>query len=355
MRSRRTTVAAACIAAMTASLMAAGGASARTYRLSAGPPLRPAVKQLEFDRFFTNSVTVHRGDTVRWAINGFHDVAFVPKGTPTPAPFVPDPTNPVTGAIDAAGLPFWFNGQPNLDLNPQVALPAGGKTYNGTGYVNSGLPTGPAAPKSFSLKFTRTGTFSYVCLIHPGMTGTVRVVAPKQRIKSPAAVARAERIQLATLTTQALALARVKVASGHVRIGNDRSNIAWLRFFPANVTVKAGQTISFDMHAPSETHTVSLGPPAYTTNIEQNLIQVKPQAAGPPKVFMNPLGAFPSDPPPLPPYTGSNHGNGFENSGVLANAGPQPSSVAITFTKPGTYHFECVLHRGMDATVTVTA
>ena len=57
---------------------------------------------------------------------------------------------------------------------------------------------------------------------------------------------------------------------------------------------------------------------------------------------------------PLPPYNGKNHGNGFEGSGILALGGPLPSSVKITFTKPGAYNFECVIHEGMDGKVTVT-
>lgn len=33
------------------------------------------------------------------------------------------------------------------------------------------------AEKSAQLQFTRAGTFSYYCRIHPGMTGTVHVIA----------------------------------------------------------------------------------------------------------------------------------------------------------------------------------
>jgi plastocyanin len=54
--------------------------------------------------------------------------------------------------------------------------------------------------------------------------------------------------------------------------------------------------------------------------------------------------------------TGTNHGNGFLNSGMLDTDPhtPNPSSVRVTFTRPGTYRFECVIHPDMDATVTVT-
>ncbi|MCA1690230.1 MAG: hypothetical protein LC720_07325, partial [Actinobacteria bacterium] len=68
--------------------------------------------------------------------------------------------------------------------------------------------------------------------------------------------------------------------------------------------------------------------------------------------------AFPSDPPPkLPPYTGANHGNGFLTGGILDNdpKSPPPNSTTMTFAKPGTYHYECVIHAHMDGTMVVTA
>jgi plastocyanin len=51
---------------------------------------------------------------------------------------------------------------------------AGGSTYDGTAFVNSGvIPPGG----TYSLTFTRAGTYNYYCLFHAGegMTGTVVV------------------------------------------------------------------------------------------------------------------------------------------------------------------------------------
>jgi hypothetical protein len=59
--------------------------------------------------------------------------------------------------------------------------PSGGATYNGTGWVSSGLYVGPPipAPHSYSLKFTKAGTYKYICVLHDivGMTGSVTVAA----------------------------------------------------------------------------------------------------------------------------------------------------------------------------------
>jgi plastocyanin len=62
------------------------------------------------------------------------------------------------------------------EFNPKFMAPAGGKEFNGTGFTNSGIvPPG----LNYSLKFTKTGTYTYECYLHAGskMTGTVVVVA----------------------------------------------------------------------------------------------------------------------------------------------------------------------------------
>jgi hypothetical protein len=73
------------------------------------------------------------------------------------------------------------SGPPLLVFNPKVAFPTGGATYDGTGFVNSGVlvlnvPPGSKAPPSFKLTFTKAGKYTYVCLLHPGMDATITVV-----------------------------------------------------------------------------------------------------------------------------------------------------------------------------------
>jgi hypothetical protein len=68
------------------------------------------------------------------------------------------------------------NGPPMLVANPEVWFPVGGNDYSGKGYINSGLfdklMTGV---DTFYLKFKTPGTFDYLCILHPGMTGKVVV------------------------------------------------------------------------------------------------------------------------------------------------------------------------------------
>jgi plastocyanin len=324
----------------------------------AGPITRPAAKQLDFDQFFSRSVTIHSGDSVRWMIHGFHNIYFPALGQAA-APFVaPVASHPVSGVSDAAGAPFWFNGLPNFHISPQAAFPAGSGSYDGTSAANSGLATG--TPPPFVLRFTRTGTFRYFCLVHPGMTGVVHVVAASQRVPPAGQSAAAALGEQRTQGQLASRMARVHPAAKVVLAGHDAAGVAWLRFFPNVVAAHVGDTVTFKMSAPRENHTVSIGPAAYTTAIEKGFTQIVPSTTGgPPAIVVNPLGAYPSDPltpSGLPPFTGANHGNGFENSGLLGSqkGGPLPTQVSFKFMKAGTYHFECVIHQGMDGTIKVT-
>lgn len=63
--------------------------------------------------------------------------------------------------------------------DPAAAAPAGvksGGTYTG-GFTNSGFIGPPPffPSNNFALKFTKAGTYEYVCILHPSMTGAVTV------------------------------------------------------------------------------------------------------------------------------------------------------------------------------------
>ncbi|MPZ23159.1 MAG: hypothetical protein GEU28_06365 [Dehalococcoidia bacterium] len=100
--------------------------------------------------YLPESITVAVDTTVRWELSSPepHSVSFFPEGQQPPPPgdeSVFGPTPP-TGPFD------------------------------GTAFVNSGLaPLGPE-PVEFDVVFATPGTFSYLCVIHPLMTGTVTVV-----------------------------------------------------------------------------------------------------------------------------------------------------------------------------------
>jgi plastocyanin len=105
-----------------------------------------AVQDLDF---YPKSITINAGDSITYRIasgagGDAHTVSFVPPGMPIPNP-----------------------GDPH-DLNP-----AGGTTIDGTKFVNSGILFGG---QTFTLHFTKAGTYNILCLFHePAMESTVVV------------------------------------------------------------------------------------------------------------------------------------------------------------------------------------
>jgi plastocyanin len=319
------------------------GASQRDFQTAVG----------DANQFFRRTVTIHRGDSVRWKINGFHTVTFVQGGVEAPALVAPDPANPVSGSLDAANVAFWFNGQPNLSFNPEVALKQGGGTFDPDELMNSGLPLSEGQPPPYKLKFNRKGTFTYLCIVHAGMAGKVKVVGRRRAIPSRRADKRAaNREQAGALS----AVQRLTTGSGltltnTLQAGNDRrSGPSIFKFFPANPTFKVGDTVTLQMPPQSsEVHTFTFGPKAYTDQVALGL-----QAQ-----VLDPRGIYPSDPPPATPiaYTATQHGNGFYNSGFLDSVGPSPlpSSTQIRFAQAGQFTLVCLIHYPfMNSTVTVT-
>lgn len=348
-----------------AAVVAGGAAPAALARpkvvVAGGPPPKagqaPGVnfpKELNLNGFFRRRITIHVGDSVRWVFSRrvVHTVTFLAPGQKRPTLEQPDPSHPYSGFMDAAGAPFWFNGQPSLLIPTDHALPVGGGSTDGTKYLNSGL-SAPAF-HSYKVRFTKTGTFRYLCLVHPGMAGTVKVRARGRRIPSAAQDAAARRAEYGRAVKRARELARFKPGARHVVGGHDTGTVAWFRFFPRVTKVRVGQSVRFSVSSKSEIHTVAFGPEAYRDDLEKNLVLVQPQPSGPPRFEFNPQIFLPSD-PVLPPYTGTNHGNGFLNTGIMDTdaASSAPGSTTVTFAKRGTYVFECTIHPGMEATIKV--
>jgi plastocyanin len=64
------------------------------------------------------------------------------------------------------------SGGPGAFLAPS-GLPSG-SVYS-TGLANSGIFGGDISKATFSLTFNTPGTYSYQCMLHPGMVGSVKV------------------------------------------------------------------------------------------------------------------------------------------------------------------------------------
>lgn len=341
--------------------LAVVGNAAAGVTVSAGPPLpKPVVAHGDALAFFPRAVTIHVGDTVTWQFGGFHTVTF--PGPHRPYPFVA-PTGKQPATKDANGDAFWWAGKlPQLVISPLALVPQGGGTISSTTQVrSSGLlriltAAPPKLPAPYSLRFTQPGVYHYQCAVHPGMRGVVIVVPSSRGTPSAASEATAAKQALTRAIADERRLSRTTPATASrvlVGAGDSTTGAEITAFFPSRLSVHVGDTVTFVNHDQTDIHTVTFGPEALRSSIEKTF--AVPHGR---QVPLNPLGGLPSDPTPSSvQYDGSNHGNGYINSGILqpqgAPAAAGPNSFAVTFMKAGTYHYECVVHANMDGTIVV--
>jgi plastocyanin len=111
------------------------------------------------------------------------------------------------------------------------------------------------------------------------------------------------------------------------------SQIAVLQFMPAKVTVAVGQKVSWSWNDAKEPHTVTFFPPGQTA----------PDPGSDPSLFA-----------PTPP-TGAYDGATLVNSGLVPQGPQAPPPFEMTFAKPGTYAYTCVIHPQMVGSIVVVA
>jgi plastocyanin len=325
-------------------LLAPAAAQAATKTVYAGPPVAKA-KAMPPDStgnaFYPRSVSVNAGGKVAFKIGGLHNVIFAPGSRPAGPFHAPDPARPVVGAKDPAGADLWFNGRPGWFIEPSHVLPSGDKVVDGRSLDVSGIFQGQGAPPDYVVKFPKAGRYAYLCSIHPGMKGTVKVLPKQAKAPSKAKDAKAVAKQVAATVRSARKLAAEVPAGSVVRAGNDRGEVAFFSFFPAARQVPVGTTVRFEMSKDTtEIHNVVFGPEAFLAETAARFIS--PGAQG---IAYDPLSVYPSDQGALS-YDGANHGNGFLNTGLL-DADPRssfPDSASVTFAKAGSYAFICTVH-----------
>lgn len=346
-------------------LVIPASASAATKTVAAGPPLtKPPAgvpRYADVNQFFRKTTTVNVGDTVSWKFFGFHTVYFPKKGGPnlyTGSDFLTtDPSRPYNDT-DPAGAPFWFNGQPQWIVKPAVVFPLGGKTYNGSRVTASGAPQ--SQKFSYKLKFAKAGTYTYFCTIHPHMQARIKVL--RRGLPVPSAAGD----KLAVAKQVAAAIAEVKsadkrpdAAGAVVEAGRDTNRFSLLNFFPSKKTVAVGTTVDFRMSShTNEVHTVTFGSDAvlakkgYAEKLANAAFSPLPGTGktGPPELGIPGPAYFPSDQGALA-FDGSQHG-GFLSAGLMGE-NPLPRHAQVTFTKAGTYKYQCLIHPEMRAQIVV--
>jgi plastocyanin len=284
-------------------------------------PKDPNIAVLEF---LPNKVKVATGTTVTWDIAGPepHSVTFVPPGATVP---------PSTEA----------------DASLTFPTPATGP-YDGTTLVNSGVqPLGAATQvQKFSMSFGKTGTYTYYCVLHPNMVGTVTVTNDtqdsQQKITKTGNQQKAQYLKEGEAAKAKLAKAKPKSAKNSdgtttysVEMGASTPHTDVLAFAPTPRTVKAGDQVTF-VNNSAAPHTASFGGP---------LVPTIPTADD----VVNPV------PGPSPQALAQGV---YLNTGWLppkSKQGPPVAARSYTYTVPaaGKYEYACVLHlpSGMAAEI----
>ena len=128
-----------------------------------GPPpatARSSARRRTANAFFPSKLKVNVGDSVAFVPAGFHNVDLPKKGEAA-MPFIVPTGQKVAGSLDAAGAPFWFNGQDALE--PQPRVPDVRATARSSPTRRQAASVGPAAatkPKPMTVKFTKAGTYN---------------------------------------------------------------------------------------------------------------------------------------------------------------------------------------------------
>jgi plastocyanin len=312
--------------------------------------------QSDANAFFPKTISVNVGGKIKFQPAGFHTVDFVAKGKKPTALF--SPTGQKASETDAAGSPFWFTGtQDMLGFTPSLAKGLYGKsaTFDNTKSVESGIPLSEK-PKPFTITFKKTGTFTYLCDVHPGMKGTVKVLAKGKKVPSTKDDDAAVKKQVSTAESNAKKLGSTTAPANTVQVGASTSDgVERFAFFPNSLNVAVGTTVTFKMSAKTfDLHTATTGPGDPEKEPTSYLGTLSASLQAP---VANSAAVYPSDAPGAPVgLTPTSHGNGFWSSGSMdaSSATPLPNSNAVTFAAPGTYTFYCLIHPFMKGTVNVS-
>lgn len=343
-------------------LACAAPAQAADHVVYAGAPqpeARTIRKAVEVVGFYPGHVTIHEGDTITWKFTGALHMVTVPT-TDGKRPLFGwvDFTRPLLGYTDAAGKPLWWDGQPTQYVPQEAAERDSAAPYDGTSVRNSGIPHPPAkTSRPYTLRFTKQGIYTVLCIVHPTMHMTVTVIPRGQPLEGAAYDREAARHQIRRTLSLAARLDRsAKPPKGTVYAGYDAGDVSLLKFYPAVTTVKVGGTVNFVLKSVKESHAIVFGPTEFRKQLGENIVQFVPRPGLADLVTFNPFIFIPSDPESsFPAYDGTNHGNGYLNTGALDldPLTPYDDRQAIRFTKPGSFIYECPIHPGMTAKVVV--
>ncbi len=288
-----------------------GTVSCVTWLAGAGTSCN--AEALQGFRMYPDTLTINAGDTITWRFTTVepHTITFPIAGHTPPPP-----------------------------TDPSAPVPAGGSTYDGSTYTSSGFKF---KGMTYSLTFTKPGTYTFWCIIHqPEMVGTVVVQTagssyPKTQASYDAEAAAAKASDLSAAGAS-VALFPYTPGGTHLVAGiapglvGPPTNQSVFRFLDGptlgdtSVDVAVGTTVTWTNETNNAPHTVTF-----------------PVAGQTPPPTLSPFA------PPSGPS--SYDGTTLVNSGPLFPSG----TFSLTFTKAGTFTYYCLFHddSGMIGTIKV--
>jgi plastocyanin len=353
------------------------------------PAAIPAGHTWGYNDFFPRSLSVHSGPTIVLAIAGFHTITLLPAGWGAAAGLRrlgflkadPDDTtrniNGTTHSLNNLAAAFPMPGG--------CGTPSAPCTFNGTSPVSTGLPlAGPVPPTSVKVT-APIGTYRFICLVHPKMTGLISVVRASTPATTRAQVAaRIAAEVVADRRAGFAAEAAANVAVSHRNLDGTRTwlltagtgsadgHVAVNEMLPRRVTIRKGDKVVWVSRSVNEIHTVT-----FPTEIHTDLLPMCENGT-------TDTPATPTVIPPTSPLDFScvggpvefenGGGNGVHNlrtastvsdSGMIASAAtltgaglPLTAANARWLVRTAraartTYHYVCQIHAGMWGTIVV--
>ena len=357
------------------------------------PAAVPSGHTWAFNDFFPRSLTVHRGQTIQFVIQGFHTATLLPKGLSAA-------TDLRTSGIAAAD-PDDTTLNPGGQTHSQIMIPAllptsrtcGTATkpcsFTGASVVSSGAPLGPSTGPFVVTINAPVGTYTLHCRVHPGMTATIRVAPASGSVTTPGALVSSVRHQVAADISDAFAaeaagnvVTSSTLPDGHTLwmatagTSSAGNHVAILEFLPKMLSVAPGDLVLWFSRAANEPHTVTFPGELHTDQVA--LCEdastgtdkpATPTVIPPTGPFDFACGTHPADEIEFAP------GNGVRtiadtttvsDSGLIASAAATaalglPATAALTTwtigvsssAPSGTYTFVCQIHNGMQGTLIV--
>lgn len=348
--------------------------------------------------YFPRTIDVRPGDTIRFkqtwtgephsvtlgalVDKNFTSIAKIMDDYAAGKAPLPDEPPPEAAPFFDGTLPSFFDNNDNIAQNgaqpcyvdtgtpptdtskpcPKRAQPVwnGRQAYYSSGFI----PYQGLNGNTYTLKLatdTKPGKYRYYCNVHSvPMSGIIDVVAKGAKIPSQGDVDRQAQKEIDKAIQPALkVVAKIKAGKGEfpgnlAGAGQNIESVSINEFFPKTINAKVGDKVTWTM---VNGHTISFNVPKY-------LPIVKTAKDG--TVSFNgdldkpigwdiPKGPESHDGPPPPPRDvdgGKWDGKGFRSTGTYLNTGDKFS---VTFTKPGTYLYACIIHPPMVAKVVVKA